>query len=488
MNRRVVAIVAGVAVIAAGGVLVVRPWWAGRCSTSFEEVPAAELANLQAVPVDQVDPDDFTGIYRTNARNLLAAAQHPAAPLGRARSAVVVPHEGGNSRARLVNSYDGDVRLEIGGGGFVGTERSGAVVQVDGESGQAVWGRRQVGYGVGGGDVADRMMLMHIPRGKAPRVAAVKPSDGELDWCATLGKDHKTSWRPTFDSAASGDALFVVRESDADKDSKDDNAGDVRLSRLDARSGKVDWDKSVENFPQANSLHVLRDQLLLSPFRLDLNIESWERVLDPGSKSKPVSDPGAIVARSAADGATSWSYRGPDQQGWINNVLGTGEDVAVVISRRSSRQGERWVSQSWLVGIDRTGTELWKQDFKDKFDYLRSDSLLVTGDLVLSHENRDSKAQTSDLVARSLTDGTERWRARLTGIGSPLRRQSSDIVGNSLLTRSEAGGLMAVDLGSGAVTNPLPGQKFGRIASIVSDGRTVTIDANGLFLTFDRTF
>ncbi|MET7276843.1 PQQ-binding-like beta-propeller repeat protein [Kribbella sp. NPDC005582] len=486
MKRRIVAIVAGVAVIAAGGVLIVRPWWAGRCSASFEEVPAAEMTKLHAVPLDQVDPNDFSGATRTSVRELLVAAQHPAAPLGRARSAVVVPHKGGVSAARLINSHDGDVRFEIDGGGLIGTEYSGAVVQVDGETGKAVWGRRQVGYGVGGGNVADRMMLMHIPRGKAPRVAAVNPTDGELDWCTTLGKDHNTSWRPTFDSAASGDAIFVVRESDAEQDSKDDNARDVRLSRLDAGSGKVKWNKPVENLSQADSLHVLRDQLLLSPYRLDMNVDSWARITDPASTSKPVS--GAIVARSAADGTRSWTYRGPDQRGWINNVLGTGKDVAVVISRRSSQQGKRSVSESWLTGIDRTGKEVWKHDFKGQFDYFRSESFLVTGDLVISHESRDPKTDRSELVARSLTDGTERWRAQLTGIGAPLRRRSSEIVGNSLLTTSAAAGLMAVDLGSGAVTNPLPGEKFGRIDSIVSDGRTVTIDANGLFLTFDRAF
>jgi outer membrane protein assembly factor BamB len=483
MKRRIIAIVAGVAVIAAGGVLVGRPLWAGRCSASFEEVPAKDMTKLHAVPLDQVKVDDFDEGYRDNVRNLLAVAQHPVAPLGQARSAVVVPHQWGEGEASLVNSNDGDVRFEVGGGGLIGTATSGAIVQVDGETGQPTWGRRQVGYGAGGGDLADRMVLMHTPRNKAPRVTAVNTGNGDLAWCTKLGKDSETHWRPTFDSAASGDAIFIVRESDAENDSDDD----VRLSRIDARSGKVNWNKPVAGLRQADSVQVLHDQVLLSPFHTDLDANGRSRILDPDYSSQPVGDRGAVVARSAADGTAAWSYRGPDDRGWINNVVGTGKDVAVVLSRRSSYQGELLVNETWMAGIDRTGKQLWKHDFKDQFDYLLRGPFEVAGDLVLSHEKGDSK-DTSTLVARSLTDGTERWRTQLAGTGSPLRPGASEVLGNSLLASTYEDGVLAVDLGSGAVTNPLPGKKIGPIDRIVSDGRTVTIDANGLFITFDRTF
>lgn len=485
MKRRVTAIVAGVAVIAAGGVLIGRPLWTGRCAASFEKVPAAELAKLHAVPLDQVKVDDFYDGAQENLRNLLEVAQHPVAPLGQARSAVVVPPDDyGSARARLANSNDGDVRFEVGGGGLIGSAASGAIVQVDGETGQPAWGRRQVGYGAGGGDLADRLVLMHIPRNKAPRVTAVNTSNGDLAWCTKLGKDSKTHWQPTFDSAASGDALFVVRGSDAGNDSDHD----VRLSRIDARSGKVNWNKPVAGLQQADSVHVLHDQLLLSPFDTYLDDGGRLSILDPDRKSQPVSDRGAIVARSAADGTATWSYRGPDDRGWISNVVGTGKDVAAVISRRSSYQGKLLVNETWLTGIDRTGKQLWKHDFKDQFNYSLSDSFKVTGDLLLSHEKSDSKAKTVSLVARSLTDGTERWRTQVPGDGSPLRPGASEVLGNSLLANTYDDGLVAVDLGSGAVTNPLPGKKIGPIRRIVSDGRTVTIDAHGLFITFDRTF
>ncbi|MGW6277923.1 outer membrane protein assembly factor BamB family protein [Kribbella sp. NPDC055071] len=482
MKQRIVAVVAGVAVVAAAGVVIGRPAWAGRCSASFDEVPAADLAKLHAVPVGQVKADDFEQEYRENVRNLLAVAQHPVAPLGQARSAVVVPHQGGSAKASLINSNDGNVRLSVGGGGLIGTATSGAVVQVNGPTGQAAWGRRQVGYGAGGGDVADHMVLMHTPRNKAPRVTAVNTSNGDLDWCTKLGKDSSTEYRPTFDSAAAGDAIFVVRESDADNDSDDD----VRLSRLDAGSGKVNWDKPLAGLRQADSLWVLHDQLLLSPFHTDLDNNGRRQILEPDQLTQPVNDRGAIVARSAADGGASWLYRGPDDRGWINNVVGTGKDVAVVISRRSSYQGKLMVNETWMTGIDRTGKRLWKHDFKDQFDWEIRDSFLVTGDLVLSYEKVGGKTP-SALVARSLATGAELWRTQLITTGSPLRHNAAQVLGDSLLANSYDDGLTAVDLRTGAVTNPLPGRKIGPIDRIVSDGRTVTIDANGLFLTFDRT-
>ncbi|HEY0474987.1 MAG TPA: hypothetical protein VGD34_25130 [Kribbella sp.] len=78
----IIASVAAVAVIAAGGVLIGRLLWTGRCSASFEEVQAADLAKLHAVPVSQVKVDDFPEEYRENVQNLLEVAQHPVAPLG----------------------------------------------------------------------------------------------------------------------------------------------------------------------------------------------------------------------------------------------------------------------------------------------------------------------------------------------------------------------------------------------------------------------
>ncbi|GAA0958676.1 hypothetical protein GCM10009554_71230 [Kribbella koreensis] len=484
MNRRAIAVVTGVAVIAAG-VLIVRPLWTGRCAASFGEVPVAKLARLHAVPLDQVKVDDFYDGVRQDLRNLLEVAQHPVAPLGAARSAVVLPSETGTAIATLANSNDGDVRFEVGDGGLLGPGTGGALVQVDGETGQPVWGRHQVGYGAGGGDLANRMLLMRMPRDKAPRITAVDTSNGDIAWCTKVGKDSDTDSRWTFGSAASGDALFVVRPSDATK--KSDH--DVRLARIDTRSGKVNWNKRVAGLDEADSVQLLHDQVLLSRFPTDLDDIGRSRKLDPDRKSEPpVRDRGAVVARSAADGTPTWSYRGPDDRGWISNVVGTGKDVAVVISRRSSDQGKTLMTETWMTGIDRTGKQLWKHDFKNQFGYWLIDSFKVTGDLVLSYEKSNSKPKSSDLVARNLTDGTERWRTQISATGSPLRQGASEVLGNSLLANTFDDGLLAVDLGSGAVTNPLPGQKIGAIKGIVSDARTVTIDANGLFITFDRTF
>ncbi|MEU0092683.1 PQQ-binding-like beta-propeller repeat protein [Kribbella sp. NPDC006257] len=482
MNRRAIAIVTGVAVIAAG-VLIVRPWWEGRCSASFEKVPVAKLARVHTVPLDQVKVDDFYEGSRENLRNLLEVAQHPVAPLGAARNAVVLPHQTGTAVATLANSNDGDVRFKVGDGGLLGSGTAAAIVQVDGETGKPVWGRRQESTGAGDGDLAGRLVLTRMPRDTAPRITAVETSNGDLAWCTKVGKDSDTDSRWTFASAASGDALFVVRPSDGRKDSDHD----VRLARIDARSGKVNWNKRVAGLDQADSVHVLQDQLLLSRLPTDLDDDARSRKLDPDHKSEPpVRDRGAIVARSTSDGTPTWTYRGPDDRGWISNVVGTGKDVAAVISRRSSYQGKTLVNETWLTGIDRTGKQLWKHDFKDQFGYWLIDYFKVAGGLLLSYE-KGERPKTSDLVARSLTDGTERWRTQISATASPLRHGASEVLGNSLLANTFDDGLIAVDLGSGAVTNPLPGKKIGPIKGIVSDGRTVTIDANGLFITFNRT-
>jgi outer membrane protein assembly factor BamB len=464
--------------------LIGRPVWNARCSAGFGEISAKELGKIHSVPLDQVNVDDFSEVYRPNARALLEVSRHPAAPLGPARSAVVVPHEYGSSSVRLANSNDGNIRFEVGAAGLIGSHSTGGVAELDAETGRASWGRRQVGYAAGGGDLSARFLLSNIPRDQAPRLAAVDTDDGDLAWCRKLGKDVETDFLPTFDSAVKGDALFTVRA--ADTDDKSDQY--VRLSRVDTESGDLSWDKTVKGLPQADSLALLGDQLLLSPLRTDLDNQDLGARLLPDRDSQPVRDRGALVARSTADGAASWTYRGPDDRAWSNNVVGVGKDTAVVISRRAAKNaGKQWVTETWMVGLDRAGKQLWKHDLKGQFDYDLSNSFVVTDDQVVSAENGAAK-NSRVLVARDLATGAERWQTRLEGDSSPFRMTRTEVVGDSLLAAGYEGGLLAADLKTGKISNPLPGQKLGPIGGIVSDGRTVTIDMNGLFITFDRTF
>ncbi|WP_410789479.1 PQQ-binding-like beta-propeller repeat protein [Kribbella sp. C-35] len=478
-RKFVVAVAVGLVVVAGAGFLVGRPAWNGRCAAGFDEMPSKELEQLHSVPVDQVNVDDFPAAYRPNARNALEVAKNPVAPLGAARDAVVVPHDYGVGSAKLADSEDGNVRFVVGGGGLKGTATSGGIVQVDGETGRSAWARRQSGYAVGGVGLSDEFLLTQIPNDKAPRIAEVKTSSGDLAWCTKLGKDVETDWRPTFDSAAKGDALFTVRGSDSGNTSD----RDVRLSRLDTGSGDVSWDVPVNGVTEADSLHLLGDQVLLSPLHTDMDYQDMATALRDG-QDQPVRDLGALVARSVADGAASWSYRGLDERPWINNVVGTGKDVAVVISRRPTKDGDKPGStESWMVGLDRTGKQLWKYDFKNQYDFDLSGSFLVTDDLVVSREKG-----TSLLVARDLGTGAVRWQTRLEAAGPTLKPNTSSVVGDSLLATSSTGGLIAVDLKTGALSNPLPGKNIGPVDGLVSDGRTVTIDVNGLFITFNRAF
>ena len=267
--------------------------------------------------------------------------------------------------ATLADSDDGNVRFVIGAGSLKGTATSGGIVQVDGETGRPGWGRRQAGYALGGGGLSDQFLLTHIPNDKAPRVAAVNTSNGDLAWCTKLGTDVETGWQPTFDSATKGNALFTVRGSDSGETSD----RDVRLSRLDTGSGDVTWDVPVKGVIQADSLHLLGDQVLLSPLHTDMEDQDRATILTQ-EHDQPVRDRGALVALSVADGAASWTYRGPDERPWVNNVVGAGKDVAVVISRRPVKDGNKpWTTETWMVGLDRTGKQLWKYDFKNQYDY-----------------------------------------------------------------------------------------------------------------------
>lgn len=171
-------------------------------------------------------------------------------------------------------------------------------------------------------------------------------------------------------------------------------------------------------------------------------------------------------------------------------MAGATNDTVVVVSRRTARpdMDADLVNQTWLVGLDRAGKQRWRQDLGDDLANDLSGSVRVEAGLVLTHETRVPMGKHSALVARDPATGVVRWRAPSTGTDAvpPLRRSSSAVVGNTLLTAAYSGGVMAYDLKSGAVSNPLPGKGLGVIDGIVSDDRTVTIDLSGLLITFDR--
>ncbi|TCC34878.1 hypothetical protein [Kribbella sindirgiensis] len=137
-RRLVIAIVVALGGLAGGGFLIGRPVWNARCAASFDEIPSKELGQFRSLPV----------------------AKSPVAPLGAARSAVVVPHTYGVAGAQLAGSEDSNVRLVIGAGGLKGTATSGGVVQVGGETSRPAWGRRQAGYALGG----QGRRALHRPR------------------------------------------------------------------------------------------------------------------------------------------------------------------------------------------------------------------------------------------------------------------------------------------------------------------------------------
>jgi hypothetical protein len=199
----------------------------------------------------------------------------------------------------------------------------------------------------------------------------------------------------------------------------------------------------------------------------------------------PIADRGAVIARSAADGSPAWTYRGPDDKGWVSNVVGVSKGTAVVVSRRSPEGAPKGAeTQTWLTGIDKSGKELWRQDLKSQLDYDLSEEVKVTGGVVVTWETAGAMDKNSQLVGRDATTGAVRWRAAVGDVGVPLR--TSALVGNTLLTGAIDRGLLAVDLTTGAISRPFHDKSLRAVSKIVSDGRTVTISYEALTITFDQ--
>ena len=234
-----------------------------------------------------------------------------------------------------------------------------------------------------------------------------------------------------------------------------------------------------------SSVDLLADKVLLSRQDPEMYYDGRRNLLSTTQLNEPVADRGAVIARSAADGSPAWTYRGPDDKGWVSNVVGVSQGTAVVVSRRSPEGAPKGAeTQTWLTGIDKSGKELWRQDLKSQLDYDLSEGVKVAGGVVVTWETAAAKNDISKLVGRDATTGAVRWRAAVGDVGAPLR--TSALVGNTLLTRATDLGLLAVDLTTGAISRPFHDPNLRAVSKIVSDGRTVTISYEALTITFDQ--
>lgn len=484
-------IAAGLAVIAVATVGVVAGWnrWSQRCAASYAEVSADDLARLTFVPPEQADLSGIGDRFRSRVQVLLDAAKQPGAPLGRSRGVMVAADKDGgrDEDVRVVGSHGGDPLLAVGPAGLPGSSLSGAIVMMDPADGKARWAREFGGYRVGGGDAGDQFISLQIPRKRAPQAAAIALPDGDLQWCATLGRDVTSGFRPSFASDSGPDSsLYVVRPSDApNDDGVDSDDEDVRLSRLDRGDGDLRWDTPVRGLTQADSVDSFGDLVLVSSLRSDMLPDDRRKRLRGERWTR---DLGSVWAMSAADGSVRWKFGGPDAGDWINNVVGVHEDVAVVAARGDLPDGpgdkpDRRVfkGRTRLVGVGLDGKQRWALDTGHDIGYRIANDAVVEGELLLTVEGTGKEQRV--LVAREVATGRERWRTRLPE-GRPDLLKSAR-VGNTLLVAPQVTDpLDAFDLRTGKASRPLG--SAAQVHDVRADAESVTVTGNGLIMTFDR--
>jgi hypothetical protein len=448
------------------------------------EVAADQLHSIQAEPLDAADPgarEDQVLVDRAKA--VLAAARTPGASFRAPSRVLVVPADGraDDSIDLIGSSSTGDPLLAVGHSGWVGTPMQGAVVVLDRKDGVARWGRKYFGDGVHAHKLAGRMILLQL--GQEPQIASVAQSDGKLDWCIKLDKKSPTGYEPTFASAIDGtDKLYVVR---AQGDHTEQ--GDVRLARIDTNSGKVAWDQDVAGVDSVQSVTAFGDQVLLSRVPPKLDVWSrWRYLLN--RNGKPDTAVGSLMARSATTGEPTWTYRGPDQSPWTTEMVGVQGNTAVVLSRRTTSDPANakspvGLNQSWLIGLDPTGKERWRQDLASRLDYDVAAGAKVVGDVVLTDE-RTSYQDGSVLVARDLPTGKVRW-SRPNSVGPHPILERSALAGNLLVAAVTGNsGLVAIDLTSGQLQKVLA---RGGVRDVTSDGVSVTVSTEDLIFTLEKS-
>ncbi|TDO62470.1 putative pyrroloquinoline-quinone binding quinoprotein [Kribbella sp. VKM Ac-2571] len=486
LSRRRIALLAAIVVAMAtaslGGV---NGWnrWKSRCAAQVAETPAKVLRSIQADPADQVDlgPVDKSHLTNPNAaRGVLASARTPGGGFRPATHVLVAGADGrSQDSVQPIGSVNGDPILAAGPPAWLGSALRGSVVVLDRNTGQAKWGRQYFGDEVHGQQRPGRMMVLQLT--SRPMAASFADADGRLEWCTWVGKDPITTYRATFTSDVSEDGqLYVVHEP-----AEEVGERSVLLSRIDSTSGKVAWEQPVGGVDRVSSLDTFGDQVLLSRWDPKMYVDDRWRILN---ESK---DPaaGALVARSATTGESTWTYAGPDSSGWIVNVVGTQGDTAVVVARRlkadpkgGGPSGDA-LNQSWLIGLDRSGKERWRQDLGSALVYdLAADSKLA-GDVVITKESKTSDPQR--LVAHDLATGKVRWTREASRSVPEIKLDVSTVVGDRLVAAGTRprGGLRSIDLVTGKEQVVLTD---GDVRNLVGDDTSVTFVADGLVFTLDH--
>ncbi|WP_405058425.1 PQQ-binding-like beta-propeller repeat protein [Kribbella sp. NBC_01505] len=457
--------------------------WADRCSAQFEATPAEVLRTIQADPVAGVDlspaniAPDIT--YRSErARAMLAAVSKPGGGF-RPATRVIVTAAGGRGADSVnpIGTVNGDPILAVGPPSWFGTGLRGSLVAFDRKTGVARWGRQYSGTGVHARRTPDQLMMLKLtPR---PMATSFAMADGKRQWCTSLGKDPIYDSSAVFESATTvqGDQLYVVRRLGDERDRKD-----LQLARVDTTTGKITWEQPIQGHDYVSSIKTFGDQILFSQVSPDQYAADWNTEDRPRKPNR-----GALIAHSAATGAPTWTYAGPDDSNWAVDLIGFRDDTVIVAARQADTSPAKGAEpvRSWLIALDTTGKERWRQDLGSALAFNLTDEAKVAGDVVLTEE-RAAERDPIRLVAHDTATGKVLWSRLGGGARTPnLHLEKSAVVDHHLVAAAYGPdfGIRSLDLRTGKEATVIP---EGRIDTVVGDDKSITFTTESLVITLDH--
>jgi outer membrane protein assembly factor BamB len=492
-RRKILLVGLPLLLVVVGGVAarIGRDRWAGRCAAVTARVSTDTLPAVRFQSPEQFRLGTPAWSKDWWTQSLVAASKNPPA-LGTFRGAVRIDADELNGRSGLmyyrplagvVDSRRGDVLLRT----YPKSHPGGVLRRVNRSADAKVWAVPSDGAYRDIPEGRDQLILADVPIGRS-RLVSIARDSGRTTWCEELGSQG-TSGRfgPAIASDPGSGSLFVAKPSSlGPKDST------VKVSRRNLANGRLVWEVPADGFKSTATVEPFQDLALVAQAGPAMNYNDRFRQFGGG----PEFPGGLVQARAAADGALRWTYRGPDTSGWVNSIVGVDGGTAVVLSQRSQGKMPGYLEDeriqpeialrttSWLIGLGSDGKERWRQSLGTSLYSWRGLGTTVVSGLALSVEgNLRQPFENQFVVARDVHTGAVRWRTHVADYNLAPTFDGAKMVGDMLLARTEGRKLISIDLRNGAVEQPLGNTE---LTNLVVDDRSVTVNASGLLLTFDR--
>ncbi|GAB3947676.1 hypothetical protein GCM10029976_077390 [Kribbella albertanoniae] len=478
----------------AGGIAVrvVPDRWAARCAAVSDRIPTDTLPSVQFQAPDQFKLGTPAWSKQWWTESLAAAAKNPSA-LGTFRGALRIEGDeldgaagsfGGRDMAGVRDTWRGNVLLTM----YPDVHPDGVAVRVNRSADAKAWAipdrSSSVDFPAGG----DQMILADTPAGRA-RLVSINRDSGKTTWCQELGDlGDLNRFGPAIASVPRSGSLFLAEPTLARSEDST-----VMISRRNLADGKLLWRVPAAGFHRVATVEPFQDLVLVA--RTGPSLSSNDRYRQFGDSPQPAGN--VVQARSAADGGMRWTYGGPDKSGWMNSIVGIDGETAVVLSQRDQKvwQGnvrderlhpeDALQTTSQLIGLGADGKERWRQDLGNRLYSCRGFGTAIEAGVALSVEGDFHQPfENQVLVARDSRTGAIRWRTPVADYTLAPDFWGYRLIGDRLLTGSQGEKLISIDLRTGAIDHPL-GENT-RYGGIAIDDQSVTIDASGLLLTFDR--